>query len=344
MPSRITITDLARELSLSVCTINKALAGKPPISEATRQRVVEAANRLGYRPNALAKSMGRPALKFAAIYPGSWWPSHTRALFEGVKERFEELGDFRVEARFKELSSQSGTREFLQAIRAVCKDEVKGIIFAFGNYTKADKAKILRELDATGLPHIALGHHAGRSANAYSVWHNCRLCGELAGELLSFALPERAQTAIFIGDRRLPDHSMKIEGMRRELAAHGLPAPLICETADDPRKALQGAEKLFKSHPGVSGIYIGTENAQGVLDYLGRTGRKVKLVATGISSPVADGLKAGSVHAAIHQKQREQGRRALDLLFRYVEWGEKPASETLVSPEILLKGNLDEAK
>ena len=115
MSERVTITDLARELSLSVCTINRALTGKPRIAEATRQRVVEAANRLGYTPNALARSLGRPMIKLVAIYPDSW-PSHTRELFEGVKERLAELSDYRVEATFKIVPGFTNGKAFLRAI------------------------------------------------------------------------------------------------------------------------------------------------------------------------------------------------------------------------------------
>ncbi|HVX79801.1 MAG: substrate-binding domain-containing protein [Devosia sp.] len=48
------LKDLARELELSQTTVSRALNGYPEVSEVTRRRVVEAARRLGYRPNANA--------------------------------------------------------------------------------------------------------------------------------------------------------------------------------------------------------------------------------------------------------------------------------------------------
>jgi LacI family transcriptional regulator len=48
------LKELASELGLSQTTVSRALNGYPEVSESTRQRVNEAAGRLGYRPNASA--------------------------------------------------------------------------------------------------------------------------------------------------------------------------------------------------------------------------------------------------------------------------------------------------
>ena len=52
-----TIRDLAEKLSLGKSTVQRALAGLPGISEATRARVKAAATELGYRPDPLYSSL-----------------------------------------------------------------------------------------------------------------------------------------------------------------------------------------------------------------------------------------------------------------------------------------------
>src|SRR5438552_10830305 len=55
-----TLIDIARETNTSVSTVSRVLAGgsvAQRISEETRARVLEAAKRLGYRPNLLARSL-----------------------------------------------------------------------------------------------------------------------------------------------------------------------------------------------------------------------------------------------------------------------------------------------
>jgi LacI family transcriptional regulator len=55
-----TLIDIARETRTSVSTVSRVLAGGAPaqrISRATRDKVIEAARRMGYRPNLLARSL-----------------------------------------------------------------------------------------------------------------------------------------------------------------------------------------------------------------------------------------------------------------------------------------------
>ena len=54
---RIRQQDIADELGVHVTTVSKALKNHPDVAEATRQRVAEAAARLGYRPDPMLQSL-----------------------------------------------------------------------------------------------------------------------------------------------------------------------------------------------------------------------------------------------------------------------------------------------
>ncbi|MGI4835971.1 MAG: LacI family DNA-binding transcriptional regulator [Janthinobacterium lividum] len=54
---RASITDLARQLAISVSTVSRALSGHPAISDATAKRVTTLAKELGYQPNSLASGL-----------------------------------------------------------------------------------------------------------------------------------------------------------------------------------------------------------------------------------------------------------------------------------------------
>lgn len=53
----MTIDDIARELNISKTTVSRALSGKGRISDSTRNRVMEYANVVNYKPSAIAKSL-----------------------------------------------------------------------------------------------------------------------------------------------------------------------------------------------------------------------------------------------------------------------------------------------
>lgn len=54
---RITIRDISQASGVSICTVSKALRGDPKISETTRNKVMEVAESLGYRPDPELKKL-----------------------------------------------------------------------------------------------------------------------------------------------------------------------------------------------------------------------------------------------------------------------------------------------
>ena len=57
MSKRVNIADVAREAGVSAQTVSRALNNKGEISAETRERVLATVDRLGYRPNTLARGL-----------------------------------------------------------------------------------------------------------------------------------------------------------------------------------------------------------------------------------------------------------------------------------------------
>jgi LacI family transcriptional regulator len=53
----VTLTDVARLAGVSIGTASKALNGRDQVAPATRQRVIDAADRLAFSPNPLARGL-----------------------------------------------------------------------------------------------------------------------------------------------------------------------------------------------------------------------------------------------------------------------------------------------
>ena len=54
---QVTIKEIARQLGVNPSTVSRALAGKPDVSKATRQRIIELADQLNYTPNLWAQNL-----------------------------------------------------------------------------------------------------------------------------------------------------------------------------------------------------------------------------------------------------------------------------------------------
>jgi LacI family transcriptional regulator len=55
--ARVTIADVAREAGVSLMTVSRAVNNKSGLSDATRERILEIVDRLGYRPNTIARGL-----------------------------------------------------------------------------------------------------------------------------------------------------------------------------------------------------------------------------------------------------------------------------------------------
>ena len=56
--ARVTIDDIAREAGVSRGAVSFALNGRPGVSEATRERIVQVAERMNWRPHSAARALG----------------------------------------------------------------------------------------------------------------------------------------------------------------------------------------------------------------------------------------------------------------------------------------------
>ena len=63
----LTLDDIAKELGLSVSTVSRALAGKGRVSEKNRRAVFEAAKRMGYTVNAMARGLRESDSKLIGV-------------------------------------------------------------------------------------------------------------------------------------------------------------------------------------------------------------------------------------------------------------------------------------
>lgn len=99
---QVTLRTIAYELGLTVQTVSKALKGKPGMSEVTRQKVVQTAERLGYFTMEQIRSLKAEHIvpyplerkRFLLIQTAQFanLPSLYRLLLEGLHERFASFG------------------------------------------------------------------------------------------------------------------------------------------------------------------------------------------------------------------------------------------------------------
>lgn len=157
-----TLKDIAKELGLSPATVSRALNGFPEVNAKTRALVEEAAGRMGYRPNQIAKTLvtGRSGLIGFVLKPaasGATDPSFYEIMF-GLSDQ--------LARRDMDLVFHAPTEHDLVAPykRLIAKNILDGFIL---NAPVAEDPRIAF-LEAHGIPFVV----HGRTLNAAYAYYD----------------------------------------------------------------------------------------------------------------------------------------------------------------------------
>ncbi|WP_078555520.1 catabolite control protein A [Bacillus alkalicellulosilyticus] len=119
-----TIYDVAREAGVSMATVSRVVNGNPNVKPATRKKVLEAIERLGYRPNAVAR--GLASKKTTTV--GVIIPDISSIFFAELARGIEDIATMYKYNIILCNSDQNKDKE-IHLINTLLEKQVDGIIF-----------------------------------------------------------------------------------------------------------------------------------------------------------------------------------------------------------------------
>ncbi|WP_249872029.1 catabolite control protein A [Oceanobacillus saliphilus] len=126
----ITIYDVAREANVSMATVSRVVNGNPNVKPTTRKKVLATIERLGYRPNAVAR--GLASKKTTTV--GAIIPDISNIFFSELARGIEDIATMYKYNIILSSSDQNKDKE-LQLINTMLEKQVDGILFMGGNIT-----------------------------------------------------------------------------------------------------------------------------------------------------------------------------------------------------------------
>ena len=131
MSLKVTLHDIAKELSLTAATVSRALNGDKTISEITRKKVKDTAAKLNYRPNKIATSLrnGKSGIIGVII------PSAEINFFGSVVHGIEKLANENGYSVLIFQSNESYESE-IKGIETFLSERVDGILVSISKMTK----------------------------------------------------------------------------------------------------------------------------------------------------------------------------------------------------------------
>lgn len=126
--NNITIYDVAREANVSMATVSRVVNGNPNVKPATRKKVLDVIERLGYRPNAVAR--GLASKKTTTV--GVIIPDISSIFFGELARGIEDIATMYKYNIILANSDQNKEKEMHQLDTMLGK-QVDGIVFMGGN-------------------------------------------------------------------------------------------------------------------------------------------------------------------------------------------------------------------
>lgn len=127
----VTIYDVAREAGVSMATVSRVVNNNPNVKPQTRKKVFEAIERLGYRPNAVAR--GLASKKTTTV--GVVIPDISNEIFAEVARGIEDIANM-YHYNIILCNADKKKEKEIRVINTLLEKQVDGLLFMGGNVTE----------------------------------------------------------------------------------------------------------------------------------------------------------------------------------------------------------------
>ena len=206
--SSATSTDVAKLANVSQSAVSRTFTPGASVSKKTRERVMEAASELGYRPNALARSLisGRSRIIGLVI---AYLENHFYSIFIEKLSRLLQSRGYHVMLFMTETGQQD------EVVQEILQYQVDGVVLASVTLS----SHIAQECAALGVPVVLFNRYIPDSQTSSVVSDN-KTGGRLLAELL---ISEGHQKIAFIaGQENSSTNVEREQGFTEGLATAGL--------------------------------------------------------------------------------------------------------------------------
>ncbi|MGG4405544.1 catabolite control protein A [Geobacillus stearothermophilus] len=321
----VTIYDVAREANVSMATVSRVVNGNPNVKPSTRKKVLEAIERLGYRPNAVAR--GLASKKTTTV--GVIIPDISNIFFAELARGIEDIATMYKYNIILSNSDQNKEKE-LHLLNTLLAKQVDGLLFMGGTITEEHVA----EFQKSSVPIVLAATVGPEEIPSVNIDYE-----QATFEAVTYLLEKGNRRVAYVtGPTDDPINQRKLAGYRRALEERGVPydEELVVEGDNSYDSGLEAYEKIAELAERPTAVFAGTdEMALGIIhsaqDYHVRVPEEVEVVGfdnTRLATMVRPRL------TTVVQPMYDIGAVAMRLLTKYMN-KEKVDNHIVVLPHRL---------
>lgn len=329
MTRRVTIADIAREAGVSLMTVSRVVNNKGEVSPATRQRVLDVIERLGYRPSGIARGLATKRTGTLGLVVPDIANPFFSDLARGAEDRAYAEG-YNV---FLCNTNEDPHRE-IAAMESLEEKRVDGLVLCSSR------------LDDDEL-HMALDHHSAavlvnRRLEGYDVGV-VLIADEAGGRAATQHLLQAGHRAVgfLAGPPASRSGHQRARGYCAGLDAAGLPynSAWVRHCSSVVEGGQETALKLLTDHPELTALFCYNDLvAIGALQICAALGRRVPddLAIVGFDDIPMAALVTPPL-TTCHVSRYELGDHAMRLLLDRIDGCTEGCEEIVLRPELIVR-------
>lgn len=337
-----TANDIAEYLGISRGTVSRALNDRERISPETKAKVLEMAQKLGYKPNKAARALVKNEVQKVAICTFSEPKYFWKLVKDGIKRAYNDLKDFGFEIEIIENDIKNPDEQ-IEQLRRISETGAGAVALAPNDPQIMDS--IVDELIEKDIPVVVFNADIPTSSRICYVGCNYFKDGRLAGHLLGSLLNGAGKVAVLTFSEVIITIQQRIMGFNETISEYPCIEVLpVCRLKRSGEGAYEYTRDMLVKNPGLSGIYVSfgilEEVARAVVD-AGMKG-KVKIVGYDLSEETERYIKEGVIESVICHEPVFMGYFIVKLLYNIAVEKKKPVKRFINTKlEIVMKENLN---
>lgn len=340
----IRLSDIARACHLSVSTVSIVLSQAPlsrHVAESTRKRIQATASRLGYHPDAYARSLRRRRTQTIGVLAYDMSDPFCIPVVNGIDEGLQPAQYFSLL-----VNAQTQRKLFDKYLRMILERRAEGVIvIASWVFEETD---LLADIEKNHIPIVIVGRDLTERRITSVLVDNRAGGAMLMRHLVSLG---HRHIAVIRGPEELFDSAPRWEGIRQAAAESGIrfDSRLIFQLPNlsNPKSGFEGGRKFAKEmvdsgRKFTAVLAFDDLTALGVVRGLAEAGLRVPADCSvvGFDDILPTDVATPGI-TTIHQPMREMGLLATELMLQALmpeqAHGAQEAGLRLVKPELVVR-------
>ena len=322
----VTIQKIAELSGVSRGTVDRVLHGRPNVNPMIREKVVRAAEKLGYQPPVPPKSAD---CKQAAILIPQWTDGYfNRQIVSGIRKALRYIADPAFVLTEQPLRTMT-MQELLRAMDEQIRSGVDGLIIRAEN-TPEVRAAIEQPVQQ-GVTVITYDADVPDSGRLCHAGQDLVRAGAIAAGVMARLIRPPEHVLIVTGNLRMEAHKGRVDGFCRRLLELGFSedAYRVIETNEMPELTGELVAQALQADSRLHAVYMACQPLSGCIAGIRKARRTTRphIVCNDLTPTAKRYLREGTVDFVIGQSFSQESFHAVLAMYQMLLRGVQPKRE-----------------